>query len=795
MSKKKIRIALSGNPNSGKTTIFNALTGARQHIANYPGVTVEKKYGRTNHQGYEIEVVDLPGIYSLTAYSLEEIVARDYLLDEKPDVVVDIVDASNLDRNLYLALQFKELGVPLIIALNMMDVASSRGITIDTELLSHMLNAPVVPMVARTRSGIKALLDKVLEVAEREHEWHPELISYGGDIDQALDEIEEILQRSRFYDEKYAPRWLALKCVEGDDQVLRLMEREPILHDEIEAVCRRVSRHILNTLEEEPEGIIADHRYGYIAGITRKAVKRKIQSRLHLSDRLDKVLTDRILGPIIMLVVLYATYEFIFWASEAPVAWTESFFEWLKEVIFLVLPPGNLRSLLTSGVIDGVGGVLGFVPLIMFMFLAIAVMEDAGYMARVAYMLDRVLRWFGLHGNSVLAFLISGGISGGCAVPGILATRTLRDPKERITTILVVPFMNCGAKLPLFGVLIAAFFSKNEARMLFIFTLLSWAFALFSAKIIRSTVLRGPKTPFVMELPPYRVPTLKGLAIHTWERTWQYIKKAGTVILGFSILLWAVMTFPQLPQEQRDHYRAQRDSLEKAFLSHAQVRGLIHGKKELALLDKRFSSLIQDKGKGKETVQTDHPHSPVPALAEAAFRLKNGGRDLVEGMDPGLIKAAKVYLDYQEAMAQSLAFERRDALLHAFAGRIGKALETITRPLGFDYRVNIALIGGFAAKEIIVSTLGTAYSLGDTDSEEGTSLSDRLRNNPDWNPLKAFTLVIFSMLYVPCFVTLAMIRKEASWKWAGFSVAFNLLIAYTFSLFLYQVGSFLGLGL
>jgi ferrous iron transport protein B len=421
---------------------------------------------------------------------------------------VDIVDASNLDRNLYLAVQFKELGVPLIIALNMIDVAESRGIKVDHETLSTLFGDPVVPTVARSNKGINELLDKVIEVALQDRAWQPELISYGADIDQSLKEIEDVIKRGNLYNEKYSSAWLALKCLEGDNQIVDLIKSDLEISQDVNTLREKTSKHIMDTLEEEPEGIIADHRYGYIAGITKKAVKRKVEFRLNLSDKIDKVLTNRILGPIIMMVILYGIYEFTFWASDIPVGWFEGFFEWLRDGVSFFIPEGNLNSLITAGIIDGVGGVLGFVPLIMFMFFAIAIMEDAGYMARVAYMLDRILRWFGLHGNSVMALLVSGGISGGCAVPGVMATRTLRDPKERIATLLVVPFMNCGAKLPVYAMLIAAFFAKNEARMMFIFTILSWAFALFAAKIIRSTILRGPKTPFVMELPPYRVPTI-----------------------------------------------------------------------------------------------------------------------------------------------------------------------------------------------------------------------------------------------------------------------------------------------
>jgi ferrous iron transport protein B len=791
---KKFTIALSGNPNAGKTTVFNAITGARQEIANYPGVTVEKKVGKITHKGFKIEVVDLPGTYSLTAYSLEEIVARDFLINERPDLVIDIVDASNLDRNLYLAVQFRELGIPLVIALNMVDVAESRGIIVDHKQLSELLDVPVIPMVARSNKGIRELLDKVVEVAgDGDEEWRPAAISYGMDIDLSLDEIEEIIRKSTIFDPKYPSRWRALKCLEGDKQIVDLLKRDPGLGEQIDTICRRIFKHIMDTLEDEPEGIIADHRYGFITGITKKAVKRKIESRINISDKIDKVLTSRVIGPVIMLAILYAIYEFTFWASEVPVGWCEAFFKGLGWVISSVLPEGYLQSLIVSGVIDGVGGVLGFVPLIMFMFFAIAIMEDSGYMARVAYMLDRVLRWFGLHGNSVMALIISGGISGGCAVPGVMAARTLKDPKERIATLLVVPFMNCGAKLPIYAVLIAAFFSAHKARMLFMLTILSWAFALFAAKIIRSTVLTGPKTPFVMELPPYRMPTLRGLLIHTWERTLQYIKKAGTVILGISIILWGMMTFPEISPEKLRSFENNRQTITKSFLASPDVKRMLKDKKALTDLNELFDSYYKAlKEKDMASIR-ELENKPLFPLVRAAAFLEKG--DFAKHEIPvAHLNAAAGYINYKSDMIDTDMSEQQTRLKGTFAGWIGRKLETITRPLGFDYRINIALVGGFAAKEVVVSTLGTAYSLGDVDPNEAGSLSKRLKNAPNWNPLLAFTLIIFTMLYVPCFVTLVMIRRESSWKWAGFSVGFNLIVAYLVALVIRQVGMLLGLG-
>ncbi|MCD4717685.1 MAG: ferrous iron transporter B, partial [Desulfobacterales bacterium] len=563
--------------------------------------------------------------------------------------------------------------------------------------------------------------------------------------------------------------------------------------EQIDTIYQRIFRHIMNTLEDEPEGIIADHRYGFIAGITKKTVKRKVESRINVSDKIDKVLTNRAIGPLIMLAILYAIYEFTFWASEVPVRWFEAFFEGLGWVISSVLPEGYLQSLIVSGIIDGVGGVLGFVPLIMFMFFAIAFMEDSGYMARVAYMLDRVLRWFGLHGNSVMALIISGGISGGCAVPGVMAARTLRDPKERIATLLVVPFMNCGAKLPIYAILIAAFFSAHKARMLFIITILSWTFALFAAKIIRSTVLKGPKTPFVMELPPYRMPTLRGLLIHTWERTWQYIKKAGTVILGISIILWVMMTFPEISPEKQRSFEDNRRKITKSFLVSPDVKGMLEDEKALSDLNELFDSYDKAMEENDMATIRDMEKKPLFPIVRAAGFLENEDFSKHK-MGSAYLNAAARYINYKSDMIETDMSEQQARLKGTVAGWIGQKLETVTKPLGFDYRTNIALVGGFAAKEVVVSTLGTAYSLGDVDPDEAGSLSQRLKNAPNWNPLLAFTLIIFTMLYVPCFVTVVMIRRESSWKWAGFSIGFNLIVAYLVALVIRQVGMFLGLG-
>ena len=715
-----INAALAGNPNSGKTTLFNNLTGSRQHVGNYPGITVEQKEGCRLHGSHGIRFIDLPGTYSLSAYSVEELVARDFLINEKPDVIVNVIDASNLERNLYLTIQFLELGLPLVLALNMMDVAERRGMLIDSARLESLLGVPVVPIVARSSKGMDTLLDTVVRVASEKRTPPPLEIGYGADIEEALRDLKPLLAHCSSLYHLYPERWLGVKLLENDSQIIdKVRICAPDKAETMLARCEETAAHLQRTLGVYPEAIIADHRYGYIKSILRRDVvsSTQVADRLYTSDRIDRVVTHRILGPVIMALVLFGLYTFTFSLSGNLVNWLEEFFSLANRGIDSIMVDGPLKSMLMSGVVDGVGGVLGFVPIIMFMFFGIAVLEDSGYLARVAFMMDRIFHFFGLHGSSVMPFIISGGIAGGCAVPGVMATRTLRSPKERMATLLTVPFMNCGAKLPVLTLLIGTFFSAHQAWYMFLATMLAWAVALCAAKVLRLTVLRGEPTPFVMELPPYRFPTARGLLIHTWERTWQYIKKAGTVILGISILLWALMTYPGLPGERTAIFESQRQE---------------------------FRAL----------------HAADNAALERALLEVNGA-------------------------------EATEQLRYSYAGRIGTALEGISSLAGIDWRTNIALVGGFAAKEVIVSTLGTAYSLGEVNPEESGSLSGRLAKDPNWNAVSALAVLVFIMFYAPCFVTVVCIAKEAgSWKWALFSVAFNTIFAFLLAVLIYQVGSF-----
>ena len=521
---KEVRIALAGNPNCGKTTAFNEYTGTHQHVGNYPGVTVDKKEGYVSIDGVEVLMVDLPGTYSLTAYSQEEIVTRAVLApekaEEKPMAVVDLVDTSALERNLFLTVQIMEMGLPVVLACNMMDEARKAGIQVDTKELGKQLGIPVVATVARSGEGLKDALREAIAFGRRGSA--PLNISYGPDLDPVLTKMERLLAEKGLLTDRYPTRWIALKVLENDSEILRQVERMPDVAAQLRADRETVADHLRDTLQTSPEAIIADYRYGFIRGVLRSgAVRREsAKDRLELSDKLDKVLTNTLFGPLIMLGVLYAMFQLTFVIGAYPQGWVEDGFGWLGETVSALMPDGFLKSLIVSGVIDGLGGVMSFVPLIIIMFTLVAILEDFGYMARMAYMLDRVFRAFGLHGASVMPFIIAGGIAGGCAIPGVMATRTLRSPKEKLATLLTLPYMACGAKLPVFLLLVGVFFPENPARTMFLLTLAGWAAALLMARLMRSTIIRGESTPFVMELPPYRVPTLRSVVTHCWERTW-----------------------------------------------------------------------------------------------------------------------------------------------------------------------------------------------------------------------------------------------------------------------------------
>ncbi|MFW5864148.1 MAG: ferrous iron transport protein B [bacterium] len=700
-------IALAGNPNSGKTTIFNALTGARQHVGNYPGVTVEKKEGACSHNGNTLRIVDLPGTYSLTAYSIEEVVARDFLIDEKPDVVIDIVDASNLERNLYLAVQLMEIGVPLVLAFNMSDMARSRGIEFDLERLSELLGVPIVQTVGHKGLGMADLLDAAVGESRKQRRDQPFLLDYGREVEEARGRIAVLLREKNLNLENREPEWVALKLLENDAEI-----QKKIQDPDVASLLEESSRHIESILGNPPEIAVADSRYGFISGACQECVRSSVEKRHQISDHIDAVVTNRVLALPIFAALMYGVFHLVFTLGGPPMDWLDAFFGWAGESVAGFWAEGSespLKSLLVDGVIGGVGGVVIFLPNILFLFLAIAILEDSGYMARAAFIMDRFMHKIGLHGKSFIPMLIGFG----CSVPAIMATRSLENQRDRLTTMLVAPLMSCGARLPIYMLIIPAFFPAQwHAPMLWLIYVIGIVLAIVLAKVLRSTLFKGETEPFVMELPPYRMPTIKSVSLHMWGRSWLYLKKAGTLILGVSIVLWAMTSYPKKPEHEAD-YGVQIEQAEAA------------GDEEL-----------------------------VNQLAQA---------------------------------------RQAEELSYTLAGRVGKGLEPVLQPMGFDWRIGTALIGAFAAKEVFVAQMGIVYSLGETD-EESDSLRDQLRSN--YTPLVGFCIMLFCLISAPCMATIAVTRRESnSWKWALVQLGGLTVLAWLITVIVYQVGSALGIGL
>ncbi|MDK2974085.1 MAG: ferrous iron transport protein [Methanofollis sp.] len=646
---KQIRIALAGNPNVGKTTLFNAITGARQHVGNWPGVTVEKKTGRVSHNGYEIEVVDLPGTYSLTAYSADEVVARDFILEEKPDVVVQVVDATNMERNLYLTTQLSELRSPVVIALNMADMAEARGDAIDRDRLSAFLEMPVVRTVGTRKDGISSLLDAVIEEAETSPH-HEHTIGYGDDAERMIASLVGVLETDQSLAARYPLRWLAVKLLEGDEDVLARIQEGP--------AAGRV-QNILSSIDTDGyEATMADKRYEAIAAILPQV--RTVNTRsMNSSDIIDRVVTDRYLGIPIFLALMWGAFELTFTVASPFVTAIDTAIAWLAEAVAGSIEPAWLASLLGDGIIGGVGAVLVFIPNIFILFLILSILEDTGYLARAAFVMDRPMHALGLPGKSFIPMLIGFG----CNVPAIMATRTIEGEKDRLLTILINPFISCSARLPVYVLFAGAFFGQQAAGgVVFFLYVLGIVVAIASAKLFRSTILPGESSPFIMEMPPYRIPTALTSLIHMWDKGSMYIRKAGTIILFGAVVVWVLASFPY---------------------------GVEYGSAE------------------------------------------------------------------------------------SLAGSLGHLIEPLVAPLGFDWKVSVALIFGFLAKEIVVGSLGVLYGTGEE------SLSSALLADPNLSAATALALMVFVLIYTPCLATLGVIKKETgSWKWTGFSVAYGLIAAW-----------------
>jgi len=664
-SVKKITIALAGNPNVGKTTVFNALTGSKQHTGNWPGVTVERKEGYFEYDKVKAIVVDLPGIYGLNAYSLDERITREFLISERPDVTVVVVDASNIERNLYLVIELLELELNLIIALNMMDDVKKEGINIDIEGLSKYFNVPVVPMVAVRGEGIKKLKQTILSSIENPKKGR--VITYPEHFEKSIIGLQDLINEVEFPD-FWPSRWFAIKLLEKDPEITNMAISKRIPADKLNDAITSLERQF----KEDSTTILSEMRYSIIHRISKKFIKRTITvtEKTGITDKLDKFFTNRFLGIPIFFLFMWLTFQVTFSVGGYFAEWIDLFFGWLGDTIAANLAgisPTWLISLLKDGIIGGVGSVIVFLPNIFLLFLAIAFLEDTGYMARAAFIMDRLMHAMGLHGKSFIPMILGFG----CNVPAIMATRTLESEKDRVLTILVNPLMSCSARLPIYTLFAAIFFSKHQGLVIFSMYVIGIALAILMARLFKGLFFKTESTPLIMELPPYRMPSIKNIFQEATLRSSVFLKKAGTIILLVVVIVWLLSSLP--------------------------------------------------------------------------FGVEYGSEN-------------------------------------SLIGQIGKFIAPVFKPLGFGFwQAGVALIFGTLAKEVVVGTFGTLFG----EATLTQSLSQM------FTPLSAYSFMLFSLIYIPCIATLAVIWKEAGKKWALFTLIYLPVLAYTLSALVYQIGRLL----
>jgi ferrous iron transport protein B len=726
MVRKKIKIALAGNPNSGKTSIFNALTHAHQKVGNYPGVTVEKRTGYAIHRGYQIEFVDLPGTYNLTAYSIDEKVASDYIIDFNPDVIINVIDAGNLDRNLYLTTQLLELEKDIVIDLNMWDEAKRLGISIDTDKLSRLLGAPIIKTVGHRGTGVNNLMDAAVDLIEGKAGFHRHApVTYGSHVEDLVVNLTDNIDKCKSCGSCPSKRWLAVKLLEGDQPGESKFIKDPQELSSLQKSIKKKIRHIKRATGEDPDGILSDGRYGYVSGILAEVQTTHIGDRIDrmkVSRRIDNLLTHKFFGYPIFLVLIWLIFQATYVIGSYPMEWIDSGVGILSSWLTDILPGGFLTDLIVDGIVAGCGSVLVFLPNIMILFMGISAMEDSGYMARAAFLMDKLMHALGLHGKSFIPMIMGFG----CSVPAIMATRTLESDRDRKMTILLIPLMSCSARLPVYVLFAGAFFGARAGNVILAMYLLGIVAAIVIAQILRATLFRQEVAPFVMELPPYRVPTVKSILMHMWERAFVYLRKIGGVILIGSVIIWLLGYFPK-PDEYSQDYNSQinilKSSLETGQLPAAEI---------------------------------DRINSEISSL------------------NASMVK---------------------EEIEYSTIGKLGNAVEPIVQPLGFNWQLGVSLLTGFVAKEIVVSTMGVLFQIGEEVDEESQGLKDALKQ-PSYSitPLAAFGFMVFVLLYTPCLGTVMAVKREAGLKFMFVSIIYQLLLAWLAAFLLYQGGKFLGLG-
>lgn len=714
--RRTINVALVGNPNCGKTSLFNVASGSHEHVGNYSGVTVDAKEGHFDFQGYHFRLVDLPGTYSLSAYSPEELYVRKHIIDETPDVIINVVDAGNLERNLYLTAQLIDMNVRMVVALNMYDALLHSGNTLDHKKLGQLFGVPIVPTVSRTGKGIDNLFhviiglyegadfigqkEEIQDEAMREYrEWHNKYvpdhkygshdeethdfggksyirhihINHGPELERSIDAVKEVICKNENIRYKYSARFLAIKLLENDKDIEQRVISTLPNGEEVIRVRDKEAERIRLSMNEDSEQAITDAKYGFITGALKETYTEKNQNTEMFTRIVDSIVTHKIWGFPIFFVFLYLMFECTFVFGEYPKGWIEWLVEQIASLAETFMPAGPLKDLIVDGIIGGVGGVIVFLPNILLLYIFISFMEDSGYMARAAFIMDKIMHKMGLHGKSFIPLIMGFG----CNVPAIMASRIIESRKSRLVTILINPLISCSARLPIYLVMIGAFFPSKASLVLLSIYVTGILLAVLMARIFSRFIVRGDDAPFVMELPPYRMPTAKSVLRHTWEKGAQYLKKMGGIIMIASVIIWFLGYYPN-----HDAYSTTAEQQENSYI-----------------------------------------------------------------------------------------------------GQIGKAIEPVIEPLGFDWKMGIGILSGIGAKELVVSTLGVLYT--NDDDIESVDLADRI----PITPLVAYGYMLFVLIYFPCIATVAAIKNESgSWKWAAFTICYTTLLAWIVAFLVHQVG-------
>lgn len=793
-NKHKLLIGLAGQQNSGKSTIFNMLTGAHQHIANYPGVTVDKKTGFYRHEGVKVETVDLPGAYSLTSFSLEERVARDFLITEKPDVIVNVVDASSLKRSLYFTFQVLEMGFPVVMALNMMDVAKRNKIQIDTNRLQHRLGIDIIPTVGRKSKGKQKLRTAILATAKRK-EGKVLHITYE-ELEPAIKKLGMQLASNKLAD-IYPARWLAVKLVEGDSEAERvIIEEFGAASGELEMV-----RQIRQDFKENHFMPAADYMVGcrdrLATSIVDSCVKEPVKGASNISEKIDALVLNRFAAPIFLIATVFIVYHLSIVKGYDLTHYWWPYLAKFRGIVAAILPDAGLlvdpyiRSMVLW-LVDSANALLNYIPIFLILFALIAIIEDSGYMARIAFILDRILNIFGLHGQSILPYILGGVYTGGCAVPGIMATKGIPDERSRMATILTVPYMNCLAKIPFYTLLINVFFVEYKSWVILFLSTITIFIALLVARLLTATILKSKETaPFVMELPNYHPPTFFGVGQRAFERTWQYIKKVGTIVLAVSVCIFILLQFPAIGGERKAYFEMEMD---KAVLKFQQ-------RIEPSIYADRF----QDEAILLKLVNlyTDHRSARLNIKgAEASraldARFKKSDPDYFIFLKPKTNKDARIVNKALRGLTSKRKSLRRqigeEQIKNSFLGTIGRSLEPITRMAGFDWKINVAILSSFVARESSVATIGVLYQEG---AEEGLGLEERMAAevlNGGLTPLHALAIMVFFALYPPCLAATIMIKVQTGhYRWMLFSIFFPTTLGFIAASSIFTGGKWLNL--